>query len=139
MTNATPPPLRARSAEQAGKAPAAFGGIDKSAARRGNERPDFADIQRSEEFIRLRRRLKRFVFPMTVLFLCWYIGYVVLAAYAHDFMATPLFGKVNVGIVLGVGQFVSTVVITTLYVRFATRNIDPQVERLRRDTEGDIP
>ncbi len=135
MTNATPPPMRARSAGQAGKAPVAFGGIDKSAARRGTDKPDFDDIQQSDKFIRLRSRLKRFVFPMTLLFLAWYIGYVVLAAYAHDFMATPLFGNVNVGIVLGVAQFASTVVITTLYVRFADRRIDPQVAEIRNDVE----
>ena len=33
------------------------------------------------------RRFRRFVFPMTALFLVWYFLYVLLAAYAPDFMA----------------------------------------------------
>ncbi|MDR7302420.1 DUF485 domain-containing protein [Haloactinomyces albus] len=135
MTNATPPPLRARSAERTGNAPASFGGIDKSAARRGTTGPDFVAIRQSEEFVRLRRRVKWFVFPMTALFLAWYLGYVFLAAYAHDFMAEPVFGKVNVGLLLGVLQFVTTVIITTLYVRFAGRRIDPTVDEIRQNVE----
>ncbi|RCW46816.1 uncharacterized membrane protein (DUF485 family) [Halopolyspora algeriensis] len=135
MTNATPPPLRARSAERTGNAPASFGGIDKSATRRSTAAPDFTVIQRSEEFTRLRRRVRWFVFPMTILFLAWYIGYVLLAAYAHDFMAEPVVGKVNVGLLLGVLQFVTTVVITTIYVRFANRRIDPYADEIRQNVE----
>lgn len=139
MTNATPPPLRARSAERTGNAPASFGGIDKSAARPrpgGSGSPDFVAIQQSDEFVRLKRRVKWFVFPMTALFLTWYIGYVLLAAYAHEFMAEPVFGKVNVGLLLGVLQFVTTVLLTTLYVRFATHRIDPRVDEIRQNAEA---
>ena len=80
----------------------------------------------------LRRRVSRFVFPLTALFLIWFVGYVVLAAYAHDFMATPLVGSINVGLALGLLQFVSTLTITTAYVRFADRHIDPQVDEIRQ-------
>jgi uncharacterized membrane protein (DUF485 family) len=97
---------------------------------------DFTEIERSPEFIALRRRVKRFVVPMTLLFLAWYIGYVLVAAYAHDFMAQPVFGEVNVGLLLGVGQFVTTVLITTLYVRFAVRHVDPLVDEIRDNVEG---
>ncbi len=46
----------------------------------------------------------------------------LLGAFAHDFMATKVFGNVNVGLLLGLGQFVTTFVITGLYVRFANRS-----------------
>ncbi len=68
---------------------------------------------------------------MTALFLGWYLCYVLLAAYARAFMSFPLIGVINVGLVLGLLQFVSTAVITLCYVRFARRKIDPAVARIR--------
>ncbi|WP_225729394.1 MULTISPECIES: DUF485 domain-containing protein [unclassified Nocardia] len=97
---------------------------------------DFRAVQASPEFQQLRDRLRRFVFPMTALFLVWYLSYVLLGAYAHDFMATKVFGEVNAGLLLGLGQFVSTFVITGLYVRFANRELDPRAAAIRAGIEG---
>jgi uncharacterized membrane protein (DUF485 family) len=97
-----------------------------------NEPIDFAAIHRSDDFVRLRARLVRFVFPVTALFLGWYLCYVLLAAYARSFMGFQLIGEINIGLVLGLLQFVSTAVITVCYVRFARKNIDPAAERIRR-------
>jgi uncharacterized membrane protein (DUF485 family) len=133
MSNATQSALRGSPRDQPGNPRSAFGGIDKSAVRATNERPDFIAIRQSPEFRALRRRLKWFVFPATAFFLIWYIGYVAIAAYAHEFMARPLIGEINVGLVMGIGQFVTTVGLTTLYVRFARRRIDPQVDQIRQD------
>ncbi|MDT5314600.1 MAG: hypothetical protein QOE74_3620 [Mycobacterium sp.] len=97
---------------------------------------EFLDMQASPEFVELRHRLRRFVFPMTAFFLLWYATYVVLGAFAHDFMATPVFGHVNVGLLIGLGQFVTTFVITGLYVRFANRELDPRAAAIRAELEG---
>lgn len=96
----------------------------------------FVEMQASPEFQDLRRRLRRFVFPMTAFFLTWYAVYVLLATYASDFMAIKVFGNVNLGIVLGLGQFVSTFVITALYVKFANRELDPRSAAIRDELEG---
>lgn len=96
----------------------------------------WTEVQSSAEFVELRRRLRVFVFPMTVLFLVWYLTYVVLADYAHGFMSTKLVGNINVGLVLGLLQFVSTFVITTLYVRYANRKLDPLAGKLRETISG---
>jgi uncharacterized membrane protein (DUF485 family) len=100
----------------------------------GPQRPDYEAIQDSAEFAELRSRLRRFVFPMTALFLVWYLTYVLLSAYAHAFMAQPVFGLVNVGLLLGLAQFVSTVLITLAYNRFARKRIDPQVALIRQQS-----
>ena len=97
---------------------------------------DFQPTQQSERFQTLKRKHRGFVFPVAVLFLVWYFAYVLLAAYAKDFMATPVFGNVNVGLLLGLGQFVSTFVITMLYVRYANRNLDPLAQEIRTDLEA---
>lgn len=97
---------------------------------------EYRAVQASPEFQELRSRLRRFVFPMSGLFLVWYAAYVILGAFAHDFMAIKVWGDINVGLVIGVGQFVSTFVITGLYVRFANRELDPRAEAIRNKLEG---
>ena len=93
----------------------------------------FIDMQASPEFQELRRRLRSFVFPMTAFFLIWYIVYVLLSNYAHGFMSTPVWGNINVGLLLGLGQFVTTFAITGIYVKFANRELDPRAEALRAE------
>jgi uncharacterized membrane protein (DUF485 family) len=113
----------------------------------GSEERDWEEISSRPEFQILRHRLRSFVFPMTGLFLGWYLLYVLLASYAPAFMAIKLFGNINVGLVFGLLQFVSTFLITFLYVRFADRKLDPLAFQLRDDiehgrrtegTEGDV-
>jgi uncharacterized membrane protein (DUF485 family) len=94
-------------------------------------------VQASPEFAELRGRLRRFVFPVTALFLGWYAVYVLLATYAPGFMSIPLWGNINVGLVMGLLQFVSTFAITAWYVRFADRRLDPLSSSLRERLEGD--
>ncbi|MFE3289652.1 DUF485 domain-containing protein [Rhodococcus sp. NPDC059234] len=105
----------------------------------GRPAPDeqaFIDMQASPQFQELRSRLRRFVFPMTAFFLAWYGLYVLLAVYASDLMATKVVGNINLGLILGLGQFVTTFVITGLYVRFANRELDPRSSAIREDLEG---
>lgn len=93
------------------------------------------EIQASPEFHELRKTLRRFVFPMTAFFLGWYGLYLALGAFAHDFMAIKVVGNINVGLVLGLGQFLTTFVITGLYVRFANRELDPRAAAIRAEAE----
>jgi uncharacterized membrane protein (DUF485 family) len=117
-------------------------GTRPTSAPRGGEplppRPtDYAAIHSSREFLELRSRLRRFVFPMTFVFLSWYLVFVLLAAYAHDFMGTRVFGLVTVGMLLGLAQFVTTLAITLSYNMYAKRKLDPQVDLVRvRAGEG---
>lgn len=103
----------------------------------GQAQTDWEQIQASPEFTGLRRRLRLFVFPMTALFLIWYLLYVLLADYAGGFMGTRLVGNITVGLVFGLLQFVSTFVITGLYVRYANRKLDPVADEIRARIEGE--
>lgn len=96
----------------------------------------YEQMQATPEFAELRRKLRRFVFPMSAAFLIWYLLYVLLASFAPAFMAIPVAGNINVGLVIGLLQFVTTFVITTLYVRYADRHLDPAAEKIRHQIEG---
>ncbi|GHF82679.1 uncharacterized membrane protein (DUF485 family) [Amycolatopsis bartoniae] len=133
MQNVVQNPATRTSAENAAHAPALFGpGEEAPQPSPRAAEIDFVAIQRSPEFKTLRSRFRRFAFPMTLLFILWYLVYVVLAAYAHDFMSKKVYGEINVAIVLGVLQFVSTALITIAYLRFARRRLDPQIETVRQ-------
>lgn len=94
-------------------------------------------VQRSPEFVELRRKFRRFVFPMTVVFLSWYLLYVIASGWARDFMGQQLWGNINVAYVFGLLQFVSTFLIAWLYERHMNRNVDPLAERLRDELEAE--
>ena len=88
-------------------------------------------VQRAEHFGDLRTKFRAFAFPATAFFLIWYFLYVLLAAYAPGFMSTKVFGNVNVGLLMGLGQFVTTFGLTIAYVRWADRVFDPLADGIR--------
>ena len=90
-------------------------------------------VQNSEEFARLRKTLRGFIFPMTVAFFLWYALYVLLSAYARGFMSVKLVGNINVALVLGLLQFVTTFLIAWYYARFAARKVDPIADKIARE------
>jgi uncharacterized membrane protein (DUF485 family) len=83
------------------------------------------------DFIELRRRYRRFAFPATIAFMLWYITYVVCNNWARGFMDTPVIGNVNVAVVFGLLQFLSTFVIAFLYSKHADKALDPLSSKLR--------
>jgi uncharacterized membrane protein (DUF485 family) len=104
---------------------------DAPGAATGDPVTDFEQAQRSESFQRLKRSHRSFVFPLGLAFLVWYFAYVLLADYAHEFMATPVVGNINVGLLLGLAQFLTTFAITTWYVSYANRKLDPEADEIR--------
>ena len=96
---------------------------------------EYLAAQNSPEFVDLKKRFRAFAFPMTFAFFTWYLLYVLLSTYAPEFMSTPVFGNVNLGLLLGLGQFVSTFVITHLYVSHANRRTDPIADEMRHRLE----
>jgi uncharacterized membrane protein (DUF485 family) len=107
-----------------------------SARSLGHPPTPFEQMQATPEFAALRRRFRRFVFPLTAAFLVWYFTYVLLAAYATDFFGTEIGGtSINVGLLFGLGQFASTALITWAYVRWADRHLDPAAEHMRDEVE----
>ena len=51
-------------------------------------------------------------------------------------MGTEIGGGFTIGIVFGLLQFLTTFVITWVYVRYANKNIEPQAAAIREAMEG---
>ncbi|WP_353814613.1 DUF485 domain-containing protein [Agromyces sp. SYSU T00266] len=97
---------------------------------------DYPAVQQSAEFQELRKTHRSFVFPVLSACLVWYFAYVLLAVYAVDFMSTRVVGSVNVAMVLGLAQVVTTFAVTMWYVHYANKRLDPQSEKIRTEIES---
>ncbi|QNP67564.1 DUF485 domain-containing protein [Streptomyces genisteinicus] len=95
----------------------------------------YLQVQRSSAFQEVRRRYRRFVVPATLAFLLWYLAYVVAATTAPGLMARPVAGAVNVAMVAGLAQFLTTFVLTWAYARHARLRRDRAALELRWDTQ----
>ena len=95
----------------------------------------YLSVQRSDDFVLLRHKVRRFIFPMTAAFLLWYALYVLLSAYARDFMSIKIVGNINVALVFGLLQFLSTFLIAWYYSRYAARELDPRADQIAADME----
>lgn len=96
---------------------------------------DYIAVEKSPPFIELKRRHRRFVWPLTIAFLVWYFAYVLLSSFATEFMSTRVWGHITVGLLLGLGQFVTTFAITMAYVSYANRRLDPLSAEIRGELE----
>ena len=86
-------------------------------------------LQSTSEFQALRKKFRGFVFPMTAFFLAWYFLYVLMSMFAPGFMGTEVGAPgTTVGLLFGLGQFVTTFAITIIYARWANRELDPLAE-----------
>ena len=89
------------------------------------ERVDWEGIERSTEFRELVSRRRSFVLPATIFFLAWYLGFVLLAGYAEDFMGSSIYEGFTVGYLLALSQFVMVWGLGWWYLRKADREFDP--------------
>ncbi|MFF3690464.1 DUF485 domain-containing protein [Streptomyces sp. NBC_00390] len=95
----------------------------------------YLEVQRSAAFQEVRSRYRRFVVPGAIGFLAWYLAYVVAATTAPDLMARPVAGAVNVAMVAGLAQFLTTFLLTWAYARHARLRRDRAALELRWDTQ----
>jgi uncharacterized membrane protein (DUF485 family) len=95
--------------------------------------PVYDRLHESADFVELRKRYRGFVIPATVAFLSWYLLYVVMSNWATGFMSTQVVGNINVALVFGLLQFVTTFVLAWLYSRFSSSRLDPLAAKLERE------
>ncbi|QJT04603.1 DUF485 domain-containing protein [Streptomyces asoensis] len=95
----------------------------------------YLEVQHSAAFQEVRSRYRRFVVPAAAAFFVWYVAYVVTATTAPGLMARPVAGAVNVALLAGLGQFLSTFLLTWAYARHARLRRDRAALELRWDTQ----
>lgn len=87
--------------------------------------PVIETIQNNPAYLELRRKRNRLGFALTLLMLLVYYGYVALIAFDKEFLAKPIgAGVTTLGIPIGMGVIIFSVIITGLYVRRANNEFD---------------
>ena len=86
---------------------------------------DWRAIEASPEFQELVRKRRSFVLPGTIFFLSWYMGFILLTAYAEDFMSRRVYEGLTVGYCLALTQFLMVLVLGLMYLKRSANVYDP--------------
>jgi uncharacterized membrane protein (DUF485 family) len=88
-------------------------------------------IVRDPKYQELKTKRSRFGWWLALAMMIVYYGFILLVAFDKPFLATRLGdGVTTIGIPLGFGVIVFTVVITAIYVRRANREYDALTEQI---------
>jgi len=84
-----------------------------------------AKIEANPKYHELRRKRGAFGWTLTIMMLVVYFGYIALIAFNKPFLAQPIGnGVTTLGIPIGMGVIIFTIVITGIYVRRANGEYD---------------
>ena len=90
----------------------------------------------SPEFAGLVRRRWRVSLALSACLFVLYYGYILLIAADRVLLSRRIGDATTLGIPIGAGVIVGAWVLTAVYVVWANRHYDPEVERLKRRLTG---
>jgi uncharacterized membrane protein (DUF485 family) len=91
-------------------------------------------IQKNPKYLELRAKRSSFGWTLTLLMMVVYYGYIALIAFNKPFLAQPIgAGVTSLGIPIGMGVIVFTVLITAIYVRRANSEFDSLTAEILKD------
>ncbi len=91
-------------------------------------------IQNNPKYQELRKKRSSFGWLLTLLMMVVYYGYIALIAFNKPFLAQPVgAGVTTLGIPIGMGVVVFTIVITGIYVRRANGEFDQLTKDILKD------
>ena len=92
-------------------------------------------IQKDPKYHQLVKERDTLAWTLTVLVLIIYFGFVLLVAFAPGFLTKPISANsvIPVGMLVGVGVIVSSIVLTGIYVYRANTTFDPLISQIIQD------
>ena len=102
-----------------------------SSPRAGRAGRSAADVIASPEFKALVKRRWTVSLVMLVLLFVTYYGYVLVVAGNKEFVSQKIGESTTLAIPLGIAVIVFAWLLTAIYVAWANRSYDPEVERLK--------
>ena len=94
-----------------------------------------ARIQKNPKFLQFVSTRNTYANILTILMMIAYFGFILLVAFNKQFLATKVgAGAVmSVGIPMGIGVLVFTIVITAIYVRRANSEFDDMKDEIVKE------
>jgi uncharacterized membrane protein (DUF485 family) len=96
--------------------------------------PDWEGLEHSPEFRELVAVRRRFVVPALAVFVVWFGGFLVLTAYARDFMSKTPIGSLSWAYLLALSLIAMTWLLAWLYLRWSDRHLAPLAERMAAES-----
>jgi uncharacterized membrane protein (DUF485 family) len=91
-------------------------------------------IQKHPKYLELRSKRNTFGWALAWLMMFVYYGYIALIAFNKPFLAQPIgSGVTTVGIPIGMGVIIFTILITGIYVRRANSEFDDLTAAILKD------
>lgn len=96
-----------------------------------------ARIRDNPKYRTLKARRTRFGWILTACMMAAYYGYIALIAFDKQVLAKPIgAGVTSLGIPVGIGLILFTVVITGIYVRRANTDFDKLTREIVEETQS---
>lgn len=91
-------------------------------------------VMRDPRYQELKSKRSSFGWTLTVLMMIAYYGFILLVAYDKPLLASKMgAGVTTLGMPLGVGVLVFTIVITAIYVRRANSEFDDLTKQITKE------
>jgi uncharacterized membrane protein (DUF485 family) len=91
-------------------------------------------IQSHPKYLELKSKRNSFGWMLTILMMVVYYGYIALIAFNKPFLAQRMGdGVMSLGVPIGLGVIIFTVVITAIYVRRANSEFDDLTAAILKD------
>ena len=96
--------------------------------------PVIDKIKNHPKYAQLKNKRNRFGWTLSILMLIVYYGYIALIAFNKPFLAQPVgAGVTSIGIPIGMGVIIFTIIITGIYVRRANSEYDALTKDILKD------
>ena len=97
----------------------------------------YLQIRNNPKFQSLVAKRNRYSFIMTALMMIVYYGYILLIAFNKEWLATKVApGMVmTIGIPMGLGVILFTIIITIIYVRRANTEFDTEAAQVLKEAQ----
>ena len=96
--------------------------------------PIVEKISNNPKYQELKAKRNRFGWTLAIIMLIVYYGYIARIAFNTAFLAQPIGnGVTTLGIPLGMGVIIFTIIITVIYVRRANTEYDAVTQEILKD------
>ena len=97
-----------------------------------------ARIKANPKYHELKRKRSSFGWMLTILMMVVYYGYIALIAFNKEFLSGKLGeGVTTIGVPIGMGVIIFTIVITGIYVRRANSEFDALTAEILKKEGGE--
>lgn len=94
------------------------------------------EASRSPAYQKLVRERARFTWALTWIMLIVFFGYILLIAFAPEWLARPIgSGRTTIGIPIGIGVILCGILLTGVYVHRANSRFDPLIRQIVEEAE----